>query len=223
MSAPAAVIFDMDGLLIDSEPHWREAEIEIFATVGVTLTDAMCRETTGLRIDEVVAHHHAREPWGGPSVRELAARIVERMIERVRASGDALPGAIEAVEACAARGLPLALASSSPRRLIDATLAHLGLEGRFGVIESAEDDRYGKPHPAVYLRTAEGLGVGPVRCLVFEDSLNGVIAAKAARMRCVAVPDAPDPRFAIADLVLGSLTELPRHSDALLRSATKAP
>jgi len=142
----------------------------------------------------------------------LAARIVDRMVARVREVGAPLPGALEAVEAAAAQGLPLAVASSSPRRLIDATLARLGLSERFAAITSAEDDRYGKPHPAVYLRAAEALGVAPPRCLVFEDSLNGVIAAKAARMRCVAVPEEPAPGFAIADLTLTSLLELPQRA-----------
>jgi mannitol-1-/sugar-/sorbitol-6-/2-deoxyglucose-6-phosphatase len=204
-----AVIFDMDGLLIDSEPTWRRSEIEVFAEVGVTLTEAMCRETTGLRIDEVVAHHYGRAPWEGTSVPALAARIVDRMIEEVTARGAPLPGAVEAIERLSARGVPLGLASSSPRRLIDATLARLSVAARFAAITSAEDDRYGKPHPSVYLRAAEALGAAPTRCLVFEDSLNGVIAAKAARMRCVAVPESdPAPGFAVADALLGSLRDL---------------
>lgn len=209
-----AAIFDMDGLLIDSEPAWRRAEIEVFGEVGLTLTDAQCRETTGLRIDEVAAFHFARAPWEGPSTQEIATRIVDAMVENVSARGEPMEGAIETVALAAARG-PLALASSSPRRLIDATLTRLGIADRFAVVTSAEDDRYGKPHPAVYLRAADALGVAPTRCLVFEDSLNGVISAKAARMRCVAVPEEPDPRFALADLTLGSLSELPGHLDAL--------
>lgn len=211
-----AAIFDMDGLLIDSEPAWRRAEIAVFGEVGLTLTDAQCRETTGLRIDEVASFHFAREPWQGPGPRELAARIVDVMVDDVTARGAPMEGALEAIALTAERG-PLALASSSPRRLIDATLARLGVGDRFAVITSAEDDRFGKPHPAVYLRAAEALGLAPTRCLVFEDSLNGVIAAKAARMRCVAVPETSDPRFAVADLTLASLTELPGHLDALYR------
>lgn len=210
-----AAIFDMDGLLIDSEPAWRRAEIEVFGEVGLALTDAECRETTGLRIDEVAAFHFARAPWEGASPAEVATRIVDLMVARVSAEGAPMDGAIEAVESLAGR-TRLALASSSPRRLIDATLARLGLTDRFAVITSAEADRYGKPHPAVFLRAAEALGVAPTRCLVLEDSLNGLVAAKAARMRCVVVPEAPDPRFALADRVLGSLRELPAHLDALL-------
>lgn len=203
-----SAIFDMDGLLIDSEPLWRRAEVEVFASVGLTLTEAMCEATTGLRIDEVVAHWHARAPWEGEAIDAVAARIVDRMIGLVTAEGVAQPGAHAAVDACARAGLTLALASSSPDRLIDATLTRLGLSERFAVRRSAQHESHGKPHPAVFLHTAEDLGVAPTRCLVFEDSLNGVLAAKAARMTCVAVPEVDDPRFCIADLVLRSLEEV---------------
>lgn len=200
-----AAIFDMDGLLIDSEPLWRKAEVEVFATVGLRLTEEECEETTGLRIDEVVAYRHGQQPWDDPPRHAIVERIVDRLIELVTERGAPLPGVDHAIARCRADGLRLALASSSPRRIIDATLARLGLADAFEVIASAEDDRYGKPHPAVFLRCAEMLGVRPTECLVLEDSLNGVIAAKAARMTCVAVPEKPDPRFAIADRVLDSL------------------
>ncbi len=203
-----AAIFDMDGLLIDSEPLWREAEVEVFATVGLTLTLRECEETTGLRIDEVVAHRHAQRPWTEPAQPVVVAQIVDRVIALVGERGAPLPGVDHAIATCRAAGLRLALASSSPERLIAATLAKLGLTDAFEVIASAEHDRYGKPHPAVFLRCAELLGVPPTECLVLEDSLNGVIAAKAARMTCVAVPERPDPRFAIADRVLASLRDL---------------
>lgn len=201
-------IFDMDGLLIDSEPLWRRAEVEVFASVGVHLTEAMCEATTGLRIDEVVAHWRARRPWEGETIEAVAARIVERMIALVGEVGEAMPGAHAAVDACARAGLALALASSSPDRLIDATLDRLDLADRFAVRRSAQHETHGKPHPAVFLRAAGELGLPPTRCLVFEDSLNGVIAAKAARMTCVAVPEVDDPRFCIADRVLRSLEEV---------------
>lgn len=200
-----AAIFDMDGLLIDSEPLWREAEIEVFASVGLALSDEECRDTTGLRIDEVVALRHAQSPWSEPELGVVIERITDALIARVRARGEPLPGAREAIATCRSAGLALALASSSSRRIIDATLEHLGLE--FPVIASAQDERYGKPHPAVFLRAAERLGVEPTECLVFEDSLHGVIAAKAARMTVIAVPEHPDPRFAIADRVLESLLD----------------
>lgn len=217
-----AAIFDMDGLLIDSEPSWRRAEVACFGEVGLALTEDDCHATTGLRIDEVARHWHRRAPWEGPTPHEVAARIVDRMIAIVGAEGTAMPGAAAAVERCAAAGLRLALASSSPARLIDATLARLGLRDRFEVVVSAEHEALGKPHPAVFLTTAARLGVDAADCLVLEDSLHGVIAAKAARMTCVAVPDPSrrdDPRFALADRVLPSLAALDGPTLAALGGA----
>ena len=204
-----AAIFDMDGLIVDSEPRWRHMEVAVFGEVGLALTEAMCEATTGLRIDEVALHWFRRSPWAGPSPHALAERIVDRMIEG--ADTPMQPGVGGALDACAEAGLRLAIASSSPLRLIDATLSRLGLRERFELVVSAEHERFGKPHPAVFLNTAEQLGVAPTECLVLEDSLNGVLAAKSARAICVAVPspsDRADPRFAIADRVLGSLEEL---------------
>lgn len=209
-----AAIFDMDGLLIDSEPFWREVEVEVFRGVGVPLTEAMCHQTTGLRIDDVVAHWHARHPWDEPGPAAVQERIVARMVETISARGVAKRGVEQALAWAAGHGLPLALASSSPMRIIDAVLGRLGLRGSFRVVRSAEDEPWGKPHPGIFLTTAAALGVRPEACLVFEDSLNGVIAAKAARMRCVCVPETDDPRFVLADARLEALDGV---SDALLR------
>ena len=206
-----AVVFDMDGVLIDSEPLWQEAESEAFAAVGVRLRGEDMVQTVGLRIDEVTAHWFRHSPWPGPTPTEVAGRIVDRMVERVAERGTPIPGARRAVAGARQRGAALALASSSPRRLIAAVLARFALEDAFDAVVSAEDERYGKPHPAVFLSAAAALGVPPAECLVVEDSLNGVVAAKAARMPCVAIPDPrqrDDPRFVLAEEVLGSLEEL---------------
>lgn len=200
-----AAIFDLDGLLIDSEPLWQRAEHELFATVGLQLSEAEMAETTGLRIDEVVALRHRQQPWETPSVEQLSEHIVARVVALVLAEGHAKPGGGRAIAMCARAGLRLGVASSSPLRLIEASLARLGLRDRFAEVVSAEREPFGKPHPAVFLTAASRLGVAPTECLVFEDSLNGLIAAKAARMICVAVPERADPRLAIADLVLPSL------------------
>ena len=213
-----AVIFDMDGVLIDSEPLWRQAERELFGAVGLHLADDDMRRTMGLRVDEVVDHWFARHPWPDPDHAGLAARIVDRVRELITADGAPLPGVLDSVAACADAGLPLAVASSSAHRIIDLTLRRLGIADQFAVVCSAEDEPYGKPHPGVFLTTAAQLGVEPTDCLVIEDSVNGMVAAKAARMRCVVVPEHPeqvgDPRFALADHVLDSLEAFP----ALLRS-----
>ncbi len=212
LSALEGVRFDMDGILVDSEPFWRQAEMELFATVGLNLSDQDCAQTTGLRIDEVVAIRHAEQPWEQPSQAELARAIVERVQSLVREQAQRLPGVERAIQLFEARGLPVGLASSSSSKLIATTLEALDLERRFVITHSAEGEDYGKPHPAVYLNACRLLGTDPTRTLAIEDSLNGVIAAKAARMPVVAIPaehDRADQRFLLADRVLGSLDELP--------------
>jgi HAD superfamily hydrolase (TIGR01509 family) len=206
-----AAIFDMDGLLIDSEPHWRAAEISVFAQVGVTLTEAECLETTGLRIDEVVGHWFVRRPWTGRPPGQVAAGIVEELIARIRRAGQPMPGAEPALQLVRARSDRVGLASSSSRPIIAAVLERLGLTDFFDAVHSADEERYGKPHPAVYLATCERLGAAPTATVALEDSINGVLAAKAGRLRCLAVPEAHhrhDPRFAIADARIDSLVEL---------------
>ena len=202
-----AAIFDLDGLLIDSEPLWQRVEIEVFAMVGVELDGMSCRETTGLRIDEVVSYRFRQRPWRAPTVKQIEAKIVDKMVARI-AEASRKPGADGAIEVAREAGLRLAVASSSPSRLVHAALEAMGVLSSFEVVASAEDDALGKPHPSVFLRTAGLLGVEAVECVVLEDSLNGVIAAKAARMRCVAVPEHQDLRLSIADVVLPSLTAL---------------
>jgi mannitol-1-/sugar-/sorbitol-6-/2-deoxyglucose-6-phosphatase len=207
----AASIFDMDGLLIDSEILWHEAEIDILGGLGVPLAADGCRSTKGMFVGEVTEYWFARYPWSGPTPADIAVAIVDRVIALVLAKGELKPGALEAIALCAGRGLPLAVASSSQYRLIETALDHFGLRDHFALIHSAEDEDYGKPHPAVFLTAAAKLGVGPGRCLVWEDAPAGVLAAKAATMACIAVPEQGEedqPAFGLADLVLGSLLEM---------------
>ena len=206
-----AVIFDMDGVLIDSEPFWQESEIDVFGRAGLSLTREMCLQTMGLRVDEVVVYWRRRHPFDAAPAGTLEDAIIGGVVERILSQGEAKEGAAHALGFFRALGLPVALASSSAYRLIGAVTERLGLAGAFDVVYSAEEEEYGKPHPGVYLTTAQRLGVAPAECLAVEDSFNGVLAAKAARMRCVAVPEPAqrlDPRFVIADVVLDSLADV---------------
>jgi mannitol-1-/sugar-/sorbitol-6-/2-deoxyglucose-6-phosphatase len=207
----AASVFDMDGLLIDSEVLWHEAEIEILGGLGVPLDPTGCRTTKGMFVGEVTAHWHSHYPWEGPAPEQVAVEIVDRVIELVYAKGVLKPGAVHAIELCADRGWALAVASSSQYRLIHAALDHFDLLDRFELVHSAEDEEFGKPHPAVFVTAARRLRVPPKRCVVWEDAPAGVLAAKAATMACIAVPEEGEgghPAFGLADLVVGSLAEV---------------
>lgn len=205
-----AVIFDMDGLLIDSEPLWQEAEIEIFKQVNIMLTPELCLQTKGLRIDEVVDYWYQKFPWTNRSRKEVEDLIVAKVIELIHTKGEPLAGIAYAVSFIQQKQVKIALASSSCSKIIQAALQKLNLVNTFVEVYSAESEVRGKPHPGVYLTTANNLNVLPQECLAIEDSLNGVLAAKAAQMKCVAIPEPleyDNPKFAIADIILKSLEE----------------
>ena len=223
--AVQAVVFDMDGVLIDSEPIWRDVEQRVFATVGVQLDDEHCRETMGLRVNEVVAHWFARHPWAEPVPRAVEDAILAGVVDAVRSSGQVLPGVEHALSVCRAHGARAAIASSSYDVVIRAVLERLDLVSHFDVVVSAQDLPRGKPDPAVYLETARALDLPPARCLAIEDSVNGVRAARAAGMRCIGIPESgADPvvlRAAGAAVVLDSLAELrSSHLEPPVESAT---
>jgi HAD superfamily hydrolase (TIGR01509 family) len=205
-----AAIFDMDGLLIDSEPLWHKAEILVFGSVGLHLAPEQCRETNGIRIDEVVRIRHRQRPWTSKSLRQVEEEIVAEVQRLAVSEGQALPGVYAVLEEFAALGLPLAVASSSPLPMITAVLERLRITHYFKLLCSAADEEHGKPHPAVYLNTARQLGVLPERCVAFEDSIPGVQSAHRAGMAVIAVPDPHHfdrPEFAIATRKVRALTE----------------
>lgn len=207
----AAVIFDMDGILIDSEPLWHESEVEVFTRVGIPFRKEDCLETQGVRIDEVVDFWFERRPWRGSSRKDVAEGIVTGLIARIRERGELMPGVISALDFVAGCGVRIALASSSSYAIIDTVLDRFELRGRFEVIYSAQEEEYGKPHPAVYITTAKKLNVRPDDCLAIEDSINGVISAKAAKMKCIAVPEPTarnDRRYGVADVVMARLDHI---------------
>ncbi|WP_318377330.1 hexitol phosphatase HxpB [Enterobacter sp.] len=215
MSTPRqilAAIFDMDGLLIDSEPLWDRAELEVMASLGVDITRRNeLPDTLGLRIDMVVDLWYAQQPWNGPDRGEVTERIIARSLSLVEEKRPLLPGVREALTLCKAQGLKVGLASASPLHMLEKVLAMFELTDYFDALASAGTLPYSKPHPQVYLDCAAKLGVDPLTCVALEDSVNGMIASKAARMRSVVVPEEAnqnDPRYALADVKLHSLAEL---------------
>ena len=185
--------------------------MQVFGALGVPLTEDMCHQTTGLRMDAVVRYWQVRFPEVDLPVQQTSDAVYDALISLIDTEGEALPGAVHAVHRLASWDLPTALASSSPMRVIETALKRLGLEEVLAVRASAEEVPLGKPHPAVYLLAAHRLDQPPTRCVAIEDSLNGLVAAKAARMRCVVVPcleDRADPRWHLADARLDQLHDL---------------
>lgn len=200
---PAAIVFDLDGVLVDSERVWDAVRREVTAERGGTWADGTTGEGTttalqGMSTPEWAAHLVDAVGATGPPD-ELAKVVVGRMAEHYRAGVPLLPGAVAAVTALGATW-PLAVASSSPPELIRAVLTAAGIADRFRVLVSSEEVPRGKPAPDVYLAAARGLGVDPAACVAVEDSANGLRSAAAAGMTVVAVPNPhyPPPADALA-------------------------
>lgn len=206
-----AVIFDMDGVLIDSEPLWKIAMEAVFKEVGCPLTKKDFQKTVGLRLDEVIAYWFTVVPWENYSVEEVEAKIIARMVDLIRENGSPLPGVVDTISYLKANNIKIGLGTSSYEILIHTVLSVLKLENHFDAVHSAENEKYGKPHPAVYLSVAKSLKVNPTKCLVIEDSLTGIIAGKAARMTVVAIPEKThevNPKIALADYEFEDMIKL---------------
>lgn len=209
-----AVIYDMDGVLTDSEPIWKIAMEEVFQSVGCPLTRADFQKTVGLRIDEVCRFWYQVSPWEGNTPQEVEQRIVQRMVELLTAQAAPLPGVLESLAYFQQKGLKIGLATSSYDVLISTILDALKIRSFFDTVHSAENEQFGKPHPAVYLTAAAQLNVDPRECLVIEDSLNGIISGKAARMTVICVPEkshTPEPKLMLADATFDHLNALVSH------------
>lgn len=183
-----AVIFDMDGLLVDSETVWHIAETELIESRGHRYTPDVRAQIVGMRMDQFLIRLHEVYNFQD-NIDVLYQELTERMLTLIPQRVKPQPGAQALVEYVAERRMTVAIASSSPMSIIDAVLESCGWQDVFAVRCSADDDEHGKPAPDVYLRTARVLGVRPSGCLALEDSPNGARAATAAGMTCYAVPD----------------------------------
>jgi HAD superfamily hydrolase (TIGR01509 family) len=205
-----AVVFDLDGLLLDSEQLWDEVREQLARERGGRWHESAQREMMGMSSPEWSRYMH--DVIGlEESPEEIAAEVVRRMEDAYRRRLPLIDGAVEAVKRLAAHW-PLGLASSSNLELIDLALEVSGLAPYFQATVSSEEVGRGKPAPDVYLEAARRLGVRPERCAAIEDSQNGIRAAKAAGMRLIAIPNPHFPpdgnALALADVTLGSLAEL---------------
>ena len=205
-----AVVFDLDGLLLESEELWDEVRERLARERGGRWSERAQRDMMGMSSPEWSRYMHEVVGLAEPP-EEINALVVARMAERYRDGLPLLPGAVEAVERIAARW-PLAVASSSNRTLIDLVLERSGLAPRFQATVSSEEVPRGKPAPDVYLEAARRLGVGAERAAAVEDSASGIRSAAAAGLHVVAIPNRAfppdDEALALADVVLPSLDAL---------------
>ncbi|WP_461538393.1 hexitol phosphatase HxpB [Spongorhabdus nitratireducens] len=206
-----AVIFDMDGVLIDTEPAWQQAEVDLLPEYGIPITYEDTFKTTGLRIDQVIDYWYQRYPWPDYDNAEVSRTLVQAVIAFIHRDGKPMTGVTGALEYCQQQGYSIGLATSSPMKLVDAVLDRLNIRHYFQAIASAKNLQYGKPHPEVYLNCAKSLNIHPVKCLAIEDSFNGVIAARAANMQTVVIPppeQQQQARWVVAHYQLADLSML---------------
>jgi HAD superfamily hydrolase (TIGR01509 family) len=204
-----AVIFDMDGLLLDTETLWHAAETDLFARHGGEFTWDDKMTVIGTSYDFTSAYFADRLGLPRDQGPALVSEMLELMHERVRRAVDARPGAVELVARLRdLEGVGLGLASNSPRYLVDDALATAGLTDAFDTIVTSDDVTHAKPAPDIYLLACERLGVTPADSLALEDSASGIAAAKAAGLTVIGVPQFAETDASAADRVVDSLEDL---------------
>jgi mannitol-1-/sugar-/sorbitol-6-/2-deoxyglucose-6-phosphatase len=200
----------MDGLLIDSEPLWQQAGFSLLQQYGIALSNAQYHSTTGLRTPEWIDYWFGYFNIDKQHCPSASAFIEKAALEFIQEKGIPMPGVQYIMEFFKKKDFRIGLASSSPMHLIQMVVKKLEIGDYLSAITSAEKLPFGKPHPQVFLDCAELLQVSPSTCICFEDSFNGMIAAKAARMKCVVIPDPQfqhEKRWDAADLKLSSLEQ----------------
>ncbi|BAP31150.1 phosphatase YniC [Chryseobacterium sp. StRB126] len=180
-----AVIFDMDGVLVDSEGFWAKAEREVFSSYGVQITDELAAQTKYMTTKQVTEFWYGRFPWENLDVPTLEQEVVSRVIELIRSEDCTMSGIQEFIKDIKSKEYKIGLATNAPLRVADAVLEKLQVRDYFDTVHSSEFEEQGKPYPAVYLSSARQLGIPPEYCIAIEDSHSGLKAAKAAGMKTV--------------------------------------
>lgn len=215
-----AAIFDMDGTLIDSEPMWKQAEKEVFSSVGVKVTDALASQTAWMTTREVTEFWHEHFPWSSKSLEQVENEVVDRVTTLILEKGLALEGVSDVLNFFQQKGFKIGLSTNAPEKLIPVVLKKLNIAHYFEAVSSSEHEIKGKPDPAVYLSTAKKLNVEPSQCIAFEDSVSGIISANLANMKTVVVPPMSsfkDEKYEVSDMKIKRLSDFSdAHLDKLL-------
>ena len=218
------VIFDLDGTLVDSEPLWQEAEINIFREQGLELSREDCNKTKGLPSQEAIRYWHTRLENPTKEVALLTQELNQSVINLLRDKGELKPGTTEILDFVKSKNLPMGIASASSMAHIKTVIDKFELNNYFSLIYSGDFERFGKPHPGVYISACEKLKIDPTRSVAIEDSFNGLLAAKSARMKAVALLDEgqiDETIYNFADLKIESLSNFGPADFEFLQSLLK--
>jgi|TARA_R110002096_G_scaffold14261_1_gene49742 sugar-phosphatase len=205
MTISKAFIFDMDGVLVDSEGYWKQAEYEVFTSLGVEVTDEQADLTKSMTTLEVTQFWYERFPWGNVALEVVEQLVVSRVIALIESEDCLIDGVKSFIEKLKEKKYKIGLATNSPQRIIPVVLKKLDALHLFDVALSADSEIKGKPDPAIYFSAAEKLGANPEECIVIEDSYSGMLAAKNAGMKVIAFTNGSKTKdFQIADFHIDS-------------------
>ena len=181
-----AVIFDMDGVLIDSEPFWQIAEKKVFTSLGVNLNSKLCSQTKSMTTSEVTEFWYNHHQWEGKSLKDVENEVIDCVKFLIEEDGNEIEGIKNLLQFIKFKGLKIGLGTNAPFKLIPVVLKKLDIVDYFDFFTSSEFEKEGKPNPAVYFSVAKNLKINPENCIVFEDSYSGLLSAKTAGMKTVA-------------------------------------
>ncbi|MFT3740297.1 MAG: hexitol phosphatase HxpB [Breznakibacter sp.] len=223
MTNKKAVIFDMDGVIIDSEQFWKQAENEVFSSLGVKITDEYCKTTRSMTTSEVARFWYGKSPWQGKPLDIVEQMVISRVIGLIETEECCIiPGIKTFIEKLKTQNYKIGLATNSPNRIIPVVLKKLGAPHLFDAVSSAEFEKKGKPDPAIYLATAQKLCIEPEDCIAIEDSRSGMVAAKSAGMTVVAYTNGNrDFNLGIADYRIDNFEHLNDSLGEKLKTCTK--
>lgn len=199
----------MDGVIIDSEKIWKRAEREVFSSVGVKLSDDLCKITESMTTVEVTKFWFDKHPWENVTLKQIENKVINRVAHLIKEEGKAISGIEKFLKRLKSKGYKIGLATNSPAILIPAVLKKLKLDKYFDVTSSAEYELEGKPNPSVYLTVAGKLNSKPEDCFAIEDSFSGILAAKKAGMKTIIfLNDNPENvEHEIADYIINNYDE----------------
>ncbi len=205
MADKKAIIFDMDGVIIDSEKYWKQAEYEVFTSLGVKVTDEYSEMTKSMTTSEVTKFWYDKYPWRNRNLNVVAQMVISRVIEFIETESCQIAGVKPFIEKLKTKEYKIGLATNSPSIIIPVVLRKLDILHLFDSVLSAESEKKGKPDPAIYNKAAKELGAKPKDCIVIEDSHAGMLAAKSAGMTVVAFTNGnKEVDFEIADFKIDS-------------------